>query len=314
MKKILVTGGAGFIGSHLVDRLVEMGHVTVFDNLLSGKEEFIVHHFKREGFQFIKGDLRNADEIQSAMKGQDLVFHFAANPDAMFGVQNTRLDLELETIATYHVLEAMRIHKVCELVFASSGSVFGETPVVALDESYGPLLPISLYGAAKLACEGLISAYSHCFGMKSWMFRFANIIGGRATHGVIYDFLNKLKKNPKSLEILGDGTQEKPYLHVRECVDGILFGYKYAKGPVNLFLLGCHGSTSVTKIADFVVTHCGLQNVQFQYTGGDRGWIGDVPQVRFSIEKIRKLGWQPEMTSDQAVQLAIQEIYSEVFF
>ncbi len=311
MKNIFVSGGAGFIGSHLVDRLVEMGQVTVFDNLLSGKKAFIQHHFDKPGFCFIEGDLRDAQRVTDAMVGHDMVFHFAANPDAMLGAQNTRLDLELETIATYNILEAMRIQKVKEIVFASSGSVYGETPIIPLGETYGPLLPISMYGAAKLACEGLISAYCHCFNMKGWMYRFANIVGGRSTHGVIYDFIKKLRQNSHELLILGDGSQEKPYLHVEECVSGILFGYQHARDQVNLFCLGSETSINVNQIAKIVTEELGLEKIKFTYSGGDRGWTGDVPQVRFDVSKIAKLGWKARHTSSDAVRLATRQIVAE---
>lgn len=220
--------------------------------------------------------------------------------------------MKQETIATYNVLDAMRVNKVGRIVFASSGTVYGETPVTPLPEDYGPLFPISLYGAGKLASEGLISAFCSIFGMQAWVFRFANIVGNRATHGVIYDFINKLKQNPKELEILGDGSQRKPYLHVDDCIEGILFLYRKAQDKVNFFNLGCSTSTSVTSIAKFVVKEAGVKKVRFKYTGGDRGWPGDVPQVRLNVRKASKLGWKAKNTSDEAVKKAIRDILEEI--
>ena len=311
--KAFVTGGAGFIGSHLVDRLRERNNdVTVFDNLSSGRREFVEHHMDKNNFELIQGDLLDINKLKEAMHGHDIVFHLAANPDARLGIENTDLDLKQETIVTYNVLESMRINRIKEIVFSSSGTIYGETPVIPLSEDYGPVLPISLYGAGKVASEGLISAFCHTFDMQAWIFRFANIVGERGTHGVIFDFINKLKKNPRELEILGDGTQEKPYLYVKDCIEGIIFGLENSNERVNVFTLGCDSSTDVTTIANMVVEEMGLKNVKFKYTGGDRGWPGDVPQVRFNCGKINKLGWKARYTSDEAVRLAVQALVKEL--
>ena len=307
-----ITGGAGFIGSHLVDHIMSEGNnVTVYDNLTSGKKAFIEQHLGKENFQLIIGDLLDMEILTQAMKNHEVVCHLAANPDARAGIEHTNLDLRLGTIATYNVLEAMRINGIKKLVFSSSGTIYGETPVMALSENYGPLLPISLYGASKLASEGLISAFCSVFSMQAWMFRFANVIGSRATHGVIFDFINKLKINPVEMVILGDGTQEKPYMYVDDCVDGVLYGYRHAKGQINVFNLGCATSTNVTTIANMVVKEMGLKNVKFKYTGGDRGWTGDVPQVRYNVQKINKLGWRTKYTSDEAISKTIQVLIGE---
>ena len=306
--KYFITGGAGFIGSHLVDRLVNMGRVTVYDNLSSGKREFIEHHLGKEGFQFIQADLLEFDTLEDAMKDHDIVLHMAANPEARWGIENTKLDLEQETIATYDVLEAMRVNGINQIIFASSGTIYGETPVIPLPEDYGPVLPISLYGAGKLACEGLISAFCGTFGMQAWIFRFANVVGNRTTHGVIFDFIQKLKQNPSELEILGDGKQCKPYLHVEDCVEGMLFGFRNSHDKVNVFNLGCSSATNVDNIARMLVKEMGLTRVSFNHTGGDRGWPGDVPQVRLNVEKMNKLGWKARYTSDEAVRKAIKDI------
>lgn len=306
--RYFVTGGAGFISSHLVDRLVEMGEVAVYDNLSSGRKKFIKHHLGRDNFRFIEADLLELDTLKGAMRDHDVVFHMAANPDARVGIDNTNLDLEQGTVATYNVLEAMRVNGVRKIVFASSSTVYGETPVKPIPEDYGPLHPISLYGASKLAGEGLITAFCHLFAMQAWVFRFANVVGPRTTHGVIFDLVNKLKQNPEKLEILGDGTQEKPYIHVEDCVAAILYGLQHSNNQVNVFNLGCSTVTKVTMIARIVVKEMRLNNIGFRYTGGDRGWPGDVPRVRFDTSKMEGLGWKPRYSSDEAVAKAVRDI------
>jgi len=307
--KYFATGGAGFIGSHLVDRLVSEGHeVTVYDNLSSGSKVFAQHHFGKKGFQLIEADLLDFNTLKETIANHDVILHLGANPEARLGIENTELDLKQETIATYNVLEAMRVNGIKKIVFSSSGCIYGETPVIPLPEDYGPVLPISLYGAGKLASEGLISAFCHTFDMQAWIFRFANIVGERTTHGVIFDFINKLKQNPRELEILGDGKQCKPYLHVSDCVDGIIYGFRNSHDKVNVFNLGCSTATNVTTIARMLVDEMNLKAVKFKYTGGDRGWPGDVPQVRFNVDKINNLGWKAKYTSDEAVRRAIKDI------
>jgi UDP-glucose 4-epimerase len=308
--KYFVSGGAGFIGSHLVDKLIQVGDVIVYDNFLAGHKEFIEQHITNPNFHLIEGDLLDEAKLNKAIANVNVVFHFAANSDARLGITNPRLDLNLETMATFNLLEAMKNNQINEIVFASSGTVYGETPIIPLKENYGPLLPISLYGAGKLACEGLISAFCDTFNMRGWIFRFANIIGKRATHGVIYDFINKLAKNPSELEILGDGSQRKPYLYVDDCISGILWGYKHSKEKINLYNLGCPTTTDVKTIASILIDKMGLKNVQIKYTGGDRGWIGDVPQVCYDVSKINKIGWKAQMTSDEAVAKAIEDMLS----
>ena len=306
---VLVTGGAGFIGSHLVDRLVANGNqVTVFDNLSSGRLQFIQHHNGNDSFRFIEADLLDPDKVQSAIRGHGVVFHLAANPEARRGIENTELDLKQETIATYNVLEAMRVNAVKKIVFASSGTIYGETPVIPLPEDYGPVLPISLYGAGKLASEGLISAFCHTFDMQAWIYRFANIVGKRITHGVIPDFIQKLRETPSELKMLGDGNQCKPYLYIDDCIEGILFGFGNSYDKLNIFNIGCASATDVNTIARMLVEEMKLSGVRFRYTGGDRGWPGDVPQVRFNVERMNKLGWKAKHTSDEAIIKAIRGI------
>ena len=306
--RYFVTGGAGFIGSHLVDKLVNTGLVTVYDNLSSGKQEFIQHHLDREGFRFIQADLLERDRLAGAMKDSEVVFHLAANPKIRAGTQDTELDLKQGTIATYNVLEAMRLNGIKKIVFASTSAVYGETSGQPIPEDYGPLQPISLYGASKLASEGLITAFGHLFSMQAWVFRLANVVGTRATHGVIIDFIAKLKQNSAELEILGDGTQEKSYIHVDDCVAGLLYGFQHSNAPVNVFNLGNRDATSVTTIGHMLIKGMGLANVRLKYTGGNRGWPGDVPQVRLDTLRMEKLGWKPKYTSDEAIRQTIKNI------
>ena len=307
MPKYFVTGGAGFVGSHLVDRLVNMGEVTIYDNLSSGSKEFLQQHFGKSNFRFIKADLLNSDVLSEAIAHHDIVFHLAANFDVRAGITNTNLDLQQGVLATHNVLESMRLKQVNKIVFSSSSTVYGEAGTRAVAEDYAPLLPISFYGASKLACEGFISAFRHIFDIQAWIFRFANVVGSRANHGVISDFIAKLKQNSGELEILGDGTQEKPYLYVDDCVHGILFGLGHFQEQINVLNLGTDAFTNVTAIANMVVEAMGLSRVEFKYTGGNRGWKGDVSQVRFDMTKMENSGWKARYNSDEAVRQAIKD-------
>jgi UDP-glucose 4-epimerase len=307
--KAFVTGGAGFIGSHLVDILLEnKDTVTSFDNLTSGKKEFFQNHLENKNFRFVKADLLDINAVKKEIKGHDVIFHIAANPFVRLGETQTRLDLEQGAIATYNVLEAMRLNNIKKIVFSSSSVVYAETPKISIPENYGPTLPISLYGAGKLSAEGLISAFCGTFGFQAWVYRFANVVGPRGTHGVIVDFIEKLKKNPRELEILGDGKQQKPYLYVSDVIKGIIHGFEHSNNQINLFNLGCDSNTTVTRIAEMVVEEMKLSNVKFKYTGGARGWAGDVPRFQLDAKKINKLGWTAKYTSDEAVRKAIREI------
>jgi len=305
--KAFVTGGAGFIGSHLVDALAVRGcEITVYDDFSSGREEFISKHKEKDYFALVKADLVDMKKLESVIEGHDVVFHLAANPDVRAGAQKPDI-AKKDILATYNLLDAMRKKDIDKIVFSSSSTVYGETPNIPLPEDYGPLLPISVYGAAKLAAEGLISSFCHTFDMKSWIFRFANVVGPRSTHGVIFDFINKLRKNPNELEILGNGKQKKSYLYVSDCVEGMFYGFENAGEQINLFNLGSDGSTDVNRIAEMVVDEMQLKNVKFRYTGGDRGWKGDVPKFQFDIAKIKELGWKPQYNSDEAVRKAIRD-------
>lgn len=307
--KVFVTGGAGFIGSHLIDALIDQGHtVTVYDNLSSGSKDFIKHHFNNKTFNFINADLLDLRRIKKEIKDHEIVFHLAANPHVRLGETQTDLDLNQGIVATYNLLEAMRQNNIKKIVFSSSSTVYGETPESTLPETYGPSLPISLYGAGKLGAEGLISAFCGTFDFQAWIYRFANIVGERGNHGVIIDFIEKLKKNRKELEILGNGKQCKPYLHVKDCVDAMLFGFEHSHDTINLFNLSCDSTTTVTRIAELVTNELGLKNVSFKYTGGNRGWKGDVPFFQLDAKKINQLGWTATLTSDEAIRKSIREI------
>ena len=310
--KVFITGGAGFIGSHLVDRLATDGHIiTVYDDLSNGKKDFLEKHFNEPYFRFIKADLLDLGRLKKEIKGHDLVYHLAANPDIRYGIAHTDTDLRQNTIVTYNVLESMRVNGVKEIAFASTSTVYGEPSVMPTPEDYGPLLPISLYGASKLACEALCTSFSHTFGMKCWIFRFANIVGGRGTHGVIFDFINKLKKDPTRLEILGDGKQTKSYLLVDDCVDAMIYAHSKSREQFNVFNLGATDRVDLMSIAGILVGKMGLKNVKFDLTGGQRGWPGDVPQMFLSVDKLMKLGWKSRHSSREAVETAIGRMVEE---
>jgi len=310
--RAFVTGGAGCIGSNLCGRLLSEGYeITVYDNLTLGKREFIAD-YEDKGLTFIEADLLDLDRLKTAMKGADIVWHLAANSDISYGRTYTDWDLKNGTLATYNVLEAMRVNDVKKIVFASTSAIYGETEVFPTPEDLGPLFPISLYGASKLACEGLITAFCHNFKMQCWMFRFGNVVGFNGTHGALVDFIAKLEKNPKELEILGDGKQAKPYLYVSDIVDGMIFGLAHATDEVNAFNLACEGATSVDTIADGVVEALGLKDVTYNHTGGKRGWVGDVPQVRLSTEKMAALGWKASLDSDSAMRKAAQVLVDQL--
>ncbi|MGQ9582484.1 MAG: NAD-dependent epimerase/dehydratase family protein [Thermoplasmatota archaeon] len=300
-----VTGGAGFIGSHLVDRLVGEGHdVTVYDNLSSGRMEFISRHIGKSGFKFVRGDLLDPDPLKEAIRGHDIVHHLAANPDIRIGTTRPETDFRQGTLATFNLLEAMRGAGVGRIAFSSSSVVYGEAERIPTPEDYGPLKPISIYGAAKLGAEGLITAYCHTFGMQSWIFRFANVVGERSTHGVIFDFIKKLRANPGELEVLGDGNQRKAYLLVGDCVDAMLHVVSRAREEVNIYNLGCEDQVRVSRIAEIVLEEMGLRGARIRYTGGDRGWRGDVREMLLSIERLKALGWRPRTTSEESVRFA----------
>jgi UDP-glucose 4-epimerase len=246
------------------------------------------------------------------MAGHDTVFHFAANPEARWGLENPRLDLEQGTIATWNVLEAMRRTGAKRLVFASSGTMYGDTAAACAEGDLGKL-PISLYGASKFAGEGLISAFVECFGLSAWIYRFGNVVGPRGTHGAALDFLRKLSNNPEELEVLGDGRQSKPYVHVNDCVSGVLFGLEHAHERLNVHNIAPPDFTSVQRIAELCIAASPHPNARIRYTGGERGWPGDIPHSRLDAGKLAALGYRVSLTSDQAVEAAVRALALQVF-
>ena len=309
--RCIVTGGAGFIGSHLVDALVAQGdEVIVIDSLITGRKENISSHIADGSVIFIPKDLCH-DDWMEACAGIQRIYHLAADPDVRASAVNPKHQLQNTIIATHQVLEAMREYHVPEMVFTSTSTVYGEATIIPTPETYTPLEPVSVYGAAKLSCEALISAYSHSFGIQSWMYRFANIVGARSGHGVIYDFIEKLRKNPSELEILGDGKQSKSYLSVSACVQAMLFGAAHAKKQVNYLNIGSDDWIDVTKIAEIITSEMNLSSVTYRYTGGDRGWVGDVPKMQLSCDAMKALGWQSSVNSYESVVNAVRHVLSE---
>ncbi len=308
-----MTGGAGFIGSHLIDRLISRGdEVVVLDNLSSGKVEFIQAHIDSGSVVLIQGDITNFDDVHGAMDGIDCVFHLAANPDIRLGTKITDTDLKQGTIATYNIVESMRRCEVKKIVFASSSVVYGENAPMPTPENHGPCMPISLYGASKQAGEGLISSWVGTFGLQAWVFRFANIIGHRGTHGVIFDFIHKLKADPSRLEVLGNGLQEKSYMEVGDCVDGILHVMEHSNDNLNLFNLGSHDTASVTRIAEIVIEETNCIDAKIEYTGGDRGWAGDIPRAMLGIDKMLSTGYDVRYNSEDAIRHTAKCLIEEI--
>lgn len=305
---VIVTGGAGAIGSVLVRSLLERAsEVRVIDNLSSGRREHLEPSSSGKEAQLTVADLKQPDAYAELFRGATTVWHLATNPDIRKGVREPGLDLEEGTRATFHVLEAMRQHDVARVVFSSSSVVYGHPAVFPTPEEYGPLQPESLYGAAKLAAEGLLSAYAHCYGMTVHIFRFANVIGPNMTHGILPDFFEKLRRDPTRLEVLGDGRQSKSYLRTEDCVDGMLLATERSHAPVNLFNLGNVDQISAREIGEKVVlAHGGRARIEF--TGGVRGWAGDVPLQLLSIHRIEALGWRPRWNSSEAVDHTIEEM------
>ena len=299
--KTLVTGAAGFIGSALVDRLLAAGYTVVgFDNFSTGREWFLQDALRSPGFRLVRGDLVDTAAIVTAMDGVDVVFHLAANADVRFGTNHPTRDLEQNTICTSNVLEAMRITGTKRIVFSSTGSVYGDADVFPTPENAPFPVQTSLYGASKLACEGLISAYCEGFGLTAYIFRFVSILGERYTHGHIYDFYNQLLADPTQLRVLGNGRQRKSYLYVQDCLNAILIALEKAGGKVNVFNLGTDEYCEVNDSISWIVERLGLKP-DLEYTGGERGWIGDSPFIFLDCRRIRDLGWEPKLTIREGV-------------
>lgn len=307
---ILVAGGAGFIGSHLCDALLSKNNtVIVADKLIMGSKN-IEHLSQNTNFKFYEMELADQDNVDKLFGDNkiDIVYHMAANSDIQKSANDTSIDFNDTLLTTRVLLESMRKNNVKNIFFASTSAVYGEMPDIVLNEETGGLKPVSYYGGAKLASEALISSYVSMCDMNAVIFRFPNVIGPRLTHGVVYDFVKKLRNNPKELEILGNGTQCKPYIYVTDLVNAIVKLTEQFEPGVEIFNISVMSEgTSVTHIAEIVVDVLGLSDVEFKYTGGDRGWKGDVPRFKYDISKVLATGWKPEYTSDEAVRNAVIE-------
>lgn len=309
---IVVTGSAGFIGSHFCRMLLEQGHrVTGIDDLSFGNLAQMDGFSRHPKFRFAKKNLLNLKSILPHFKRQDLVIHLAANSDICKGLASTDRDLKLNTLATWSVLDAMRLGGTKNILFASTSAVYGEAKKIPTPEDYGPLQPISLYGASKLACEGWMTAYAHLFGMKCWVFRFGNVIGGNLTHGAICDFLKKLKKNPKRLQVLGSGKQRKSYILVQDCIEGMWFAFRNARAEFNVFNLSSGDSIDVKQIAELTVKVFGAPDTRLVFEKQDRGWAGDVVKMGLDIRRMTRLGWKAKFNSRQAVEETLQTLRRE---
>jgi UDP-glucose 4-epimerase len=299
--RAFVTGGAGFIGSSLVDRLLSDGHgVVAFDNFSTGQTEFLQASAGHKAFSLIRGDLLDPTAVTAAMAGADTVFHLAANADVRFGIEHPRKDLEQNTIATFNVLEAMRVNQVRRIAFASTGSIYGEATIIPTPEDAPFPIQTSLYGASKLAGEGLIQAYCEGFAFQAWIFRFVSILGERYTHGHVFDFYRNLRADPMRLRVLGDGTQKKSYLYVQDCLDAMLLAMSRSLERVNIFNLGTDEYCQLNDSLRWITERLGVSPV-LEYTGGDRGWIGDNPFIFLDTSRIRSLGWTPRLTIREGV-------------
>jgi UDP-glucose 4-epimerase len=309
----LVTGGAGFIGSHLVDRLVSDGwRVRVLDNFSSGRMENIAHHRDNRNVEIIRGDLKNLKKTERAVKNIDIVFHYAANPEVRVSTTNPEIHFNENVVATFNLLEAMRRNYVGELVFASSSSVYGEPEEIPVGEE-APIRPVSVYGASKAACENLIHAYSKLYGIKAIILRYANIVGPRLRHGVIWDFINRLKKNPIELEILGDGNQVRSFIYIDDAIEATIIAWRKSDNNFEVYNIASEDWITVDKIADEVISVMELSNVKKTYKPmlHGVGWLGDVKRVALRIEKLKMLGFKPAMKSRDAIRITTKKLLEE---
>lgn len=315
--RAFVTGGAGFIGSHLVSRLLQSEkteRVVIYDNFTSGQRSYLQVLTSDRRLSVIEADLKDGGRVREAMDGCDTIFHLAANPDIAKAITQPDIDFWEGTYLTQNVLEAMRQTEAACIFYTSGSGVYGENPAVDFPESYGPCIPISTYGASKLASESLIAAYCHMFGLVARVFRFANVVGPRQTHGVGYDFIRRLKGDSTALRILGDGTQKKSYIHVDDVLEAIFLVAANAIKPYEVFNVATDDYVTVRQIADLAVTIAGLRpdEVRYDFAGGDRGWKGDVPIVRFDCSKIKKLGWRNRRSSAEALGDAMEAMRREI--
>ena len=312
--KVVITGGAGFIGSHVADALVREADVVAVDHLKAGKRANLEGALK-SGATLRKQDLLQGD-LGPIFRGADLVYHFAANPDVRLGRNGTKPLIDENILATYRVLEACRAAKVPKVVFTSTSTIYGEASVVPTPEDYSPLEPISIYGATKLADEALLSAYAHTFGVQAVIFRMANVVGGRSGHGVVVDLVRKLARDPRHLEILGsDPGTAKSYVYIDDVVAGISTGIRAADQPVSVYNLGSDDTITVRSLADAICDELGLADVEYRWTGGageGRGWAGDVRVMQLALDRIKSKGWRPRKTSEAAIRAAAKEVWASV--
>lgn len=305
---ILITGGAGFIGSYICSRLCHEHKIIVVDNLILGKEDNIKALYSTKNVEFIKWDAADTIFLENLIKENniDTIIHLAANSDIQKSEQNPEVDFNNTFLTTHSVLEGMRRNNVKNLIFASTSAIYGDKREENINEDSGPLFPISYYGGAKLASEALISSYTYMNDMSSCIVRFPNVIGENLTHGVIFDFIKKLKENKEELVILGDGNQQKSYIYIQDLIDAILCVFKNRNKGINYYNIGAEGTTTVRKIADIVCEEMNLKNVKYNFTGGECGWLGDVPKFSYDTKKINNLGWHAKYSSDEAVRLAVK--------
>ncbi|HNX90608.1 MAG TPA: NAD-dependent epimerase/dehydratase family protein [Candidatus Omnitrophota bacterium] len=315
MRKYFIVGGAGFIGSQVAESISKEeadSLITIYDNFSSGKKWHLDNVKDKERLRIIKGDVKNKNRLIRAMKGSDIVYHFAANPDIAKAVTYPEVDFWEGTYLVNNMIEAMRVNGIKKLIYASGSGIYGDAGEVELDEEYPVKAPISTYGASKLGCEALISAYCHMFGMTGICFRFANVVGPRQTHGVGYDFVRKLLKDPRELGILGDGNQSKSYIYVTDIINAMRLLEKSGKEGYQYYNVATQDYITVKEIADIVLNVMGITGTKYNFTGEDRGWKGDVPVVRFNTDKIRALGWTNKCTSKEAITRSIESIYNDV--
>jgi UDP-glucose 4-epimerase len=308
-----IAGGAGFIGSHMTHYLLATttASVTVFDNFTSGQKWHLEPALDNPRLKIVTGDLKDLDAIKAAIAGCDRVYHYASNPDIAKAMRQPDVDFWEGTYLTQNLLEAMRVCGVPEIVYASGSGVYGDAGDQAVTEDHTPMLPISPYGASKLSCEATIHAYTHMFDMKAHVFRFANVVGGRQTHGVAYDFIRQLRQHPDTLHILGDGTQSKSYIHVEDIVQAKQYFVERDTARYSYYHLATGDYLTVREIADLVAEEMGLSNVAYEFTGGDRGWKGDVPVVRFNLDKVSKCGWHAKRNTREAMRASIRSMRAQ---
>ena len=311
--RVLITGVAGFVGSNFLDYLLSKGHHVVgVDNFSTGKREFIENAIDNSNFTFLKFDLLDLGDLKKATKNIDIVFHFAANADVRFGLQHPDKDLQQNTIVTFNVLEAMRYNNVKKIIFSSTGSVYGEPNEFPTPENCAFPIQTSLYGASKLAAEGLIQAYCEGYDFQAWIFRFVSLLGERYSHGHVFDFYNKLRLDPNKLEVLGDGTQKKSYLYIKDCINAVMTALEKSNQKINIFNLGNYEYSEVKDSVKWIIEYLGL-SPEIIYLGGKRGWVGDNPFIHLDISKILNLGWKPKLDIKSGIIKTISYLIDNKF-